>query len=207
MFILISFIAMSGNSLFTSLADNQTTDSSAIIIASKCYVYYEKDFSKKIEIDGKAVYLNHGDNVTILEEEGDFALIDCDNIEFEGNKYVYKYYLSQNKAQNIYPVFNGKLRRNAMLYDNDLKEKVILKKNTRVFIYEGFKKGEYTAIQVLLDDNAPYFGYIKTENIKPDGINGLLIAGISIIVAAVTIILSLVFIKKKNNKKKQKQYV
>ncbi len=201
--ILFSCIALLGNNFSFALAEENNNLASVII--SKCFVYSEKDFSKKIEIEGEFVYLKHGDIVKIISEEDDFALIECDKLNFAGNKYVYKHHLSQNNnSQNIYPVFNGKLRRNAMLYDLDFKEIGVLKKNTRVYIYEGFEKTKYTIVQVMRND-VPYIGYIKTENIKPDGINGILIAGISIIAASVTIILSLVFIKKKNKVKKAKQ--
>ncbi len=205
LFIIFSSIAILGNNFCYAKAD-EIADNKATIIASKCYLYFEQDFSKVIEINDEKVFLKHGDIVTIInmEEGNDFALIESEKFDYEGNIYIYKYYLSQNTPQEVYPVFNGKLRRNAMLYDIELKEKFILKKNTRVFIYDGFNKSEYTAVQVQLQDKSLYIGYVKTENIKPDGINGILIAGISIIAAAVTIILSLVFIKKKNKQTKQK---
>ena len=80
---------------------------------------------------------------------------------------------------------------------------LIAKKDTRIFIYSGFnEKKQYTPVQLVLEDGSLYNGYIKTADIKPDGISSLLIIGISIIAAAVTIILSLVFIQKKNKKKK-----
>lgn len=202
---IFSCIALFGNNLFCAKVEATTELNKATVIASKCFIYSEKDFSKKIDIDGENIFLKHGDSVTILKIEDEFALIECDKIPYQGEKYIYRYYLSQNQSQTVYPVFNGKLRRNAILYDNEFKEKCILKKNTKVYIYEGFEKSKYTAVQVVLDNDQLYMGYIKTENIKPNGVNGILIAGISIIIASVTIILSLVFIKKKNKKKTANQ--
>ena len=46
-------------------------------------------------------------------------------------------------------------------------------------------------MQVVLEDGSLYNGYMLTKEVSPDGISGLLVAGISIIIALVTIVLSI----------------
>ncbi len=203
--ILFMFIAPIGCNILSNAESYQLNiGEDAIVISSKCDLYVSSDFSEKVkDVDGNNIYLKHGDVVNILDLVGDFALIQTE--KFKDEAYVYKYYLTQNDSQIVYPVFNGQLRKNATLYDVELNStEIILQKNTRVFIYEGFNnKKEYTAIQVILKDGTLYMGYVKTESVNPDGVSGLLIAGISIIAAGVTIILSLVFIKKTKDKRKK----
>ena len=111
-----------------------------------------------------------------------------------------------NTSQYIYPVTNATIRNDTKIYDLQLSdsELPLAKKNTRVYLYNGFDdKKEYTSVQIVLESGELYNGFIKTADIKPDGVSGLLIAGISIIAASVTVILSLVFIKKKKKSKKK----
>ena len=83
---------------------------------------------------------------------------------------------------------------------------ITLKEGERLFLYDGYDdKREYTPVQVVLEDGSLYNGLILTSNIKPDGISSLLIVGITIIAASVTIILSLIFIKKSKDKKKKQK--
>jgi len=176
----------------------------AKVIASECCVYKNADFTSdkiKISIEGQEVAykLTHGEIVEVLIEEGDFIKIKSSQ-EIEG--YVYKYYLTQNSSQTRYPVFNASIRNDTTIYDinlNDSGFKVL--KGERVFIYKAYsEKKDYTAVQVVLEDQSLYNGYILTKDVKPDGISGILIAGISVIAAAVTIILAIVFIRKKKKK-------
>lgn len=183
-----------------------TEGSQAKVIVSKCNLYTEANFtSEKVTyIEGEntiLVVLNHGDNVTIKSLNGDFAYITTED-EKEG--YIYKYYITDNNSQAVYPVFNASIRKDTKIYDIDKNAtEYTAKKDTRVYLYKGFNdKEKYTAVQIVLEDESLYNGYIKTEDIKPDGVSGLLVAAITIIIAGVTIVLSLVFIKKKKKKKK-----
>ncbi len=189
-----------------SYADNyQLQLGLATVISSKCDIYTDSSFSsEKIMIDDKIVTLSHDESVEILSFSGDFAEIENKNVR----GYVYKYYLTQNSSQEIYPVFNGKLRRDSVIYDIELKKTDFqAKKNDKVYIYEGFNnKKEYTAVQIVLEDGTLYNGYIKTEDIKPNGISKLLITGISIIIASVTIVLSLIFIRKSKKVKSKNKH-
>ena len=138
----------------------------------------------------------------VIQEEGDFVYV---NVKVEQNNYtgyVYRYYITSNSPQIVYPVFNGNVRVDkAIIYDMDFNPtQYTASKNQGVFIYEGFSSDEYTAIQLILEDGSLYNGYIKTVDLTPQGISPLLILGISIIAACVTIILSLLFIKKRKKK-------
>lgn len=186
-------------------ADALNVGSEAKVIVSRCYLYAENSFSseKVVYIEEEntiTVSFKHGDTVNVQSINGDFAYVTTDN---QHVGYIYKYYLTDNVSQAVYPVYNASVRRTTAIYDIEkTKTDLSLKKGTRIYLYEGFnKKGDLTAAQFTLEDGSLYNGYINTADIKPDGISGLLIAGITIILAVVTIVLSLVFIKKKKKKK------
>ena len=176
----------------------------ARIIASHCNVYSMADFNSEkttiiIEEKETALLLKHGDIVDVVDEENDFAKIQTDaNVE----GWVYKYYLTQNSSQIVYPVYNATIRNDTEILDMDFQSTTYKAlKGTRVFIYKSYTEKEgHTSIQIVLDDQTLYNGYVLTKDVKPDGISRLLIVGISIIAAAVTVILSVVFIKKKKKK-------
>lgn len=176
----------------------------ATVIVSKCYLYTSDNFSSdrvsyQEEENTILVTLNHGDEVEVISFSGDFVLAKTSD-QKEG--YIYKYYLTDNTSQAVYPVFNASIRKNTVIYDIDKNAtEYIAKKDSRIYIYEGFNdKEKYTAVQVVLEDKSLYNGYILTEDIKPDGVSGLLIVAISIILAGVLIIVSLLYIKKKRKK-------
>lgn len=179
----------------------------AKVIVSRCYVYSDATFeAEKLKIveneDEVFVTLKFGEVVKINGFNGDFAWVTTAE---DKNGYVYKYYLSDNKSQEIYPVFNASLRRESQILDIDFEETGLkASKNARVYLYEGFDDDKkYTAVQIVLEDGSLYNGYILTEDIKPDGVSALLIVGLSVIIATVTIVLSLLFIKKKKKKEKK----
>ena len=179
----------------------------AKVIVSRCYLYTASTFNSDkvtyVEDENTVlVVLNHGEKVNVQSFDGDFAFVKTAN-EKEG--FVYRFYLTDNESQSVYPVFNGTIRKDTTIFDIDIKAtEYTAKKNTRVYLYQGFDdKKEYTAVQVVLEDESLYNGFILTSDIKPDGVSGVLIVAISIIVAAVTIILSLLYIKKKRPDKKK----
>ena len=173
------------------------------VISSYCYLYQEASFlSEKVKQGNEDLIIYHGNTLEVIQEEGDFVYV---NVKVEQNYYtgyVYRYYITSNSPQIVYPVFNGNVRvDNAIIYDMDFNPtQYVASKNQGVFIYEGFSSEEYTAIQLILEDGSLYNGYIKTVDLTPQGISPLLIVGISIIAACVTIILSLLFIKKRKKK-------
>ena len=172
------------------------------IISSYSYLYEDASFtSEKIKNGENDLILYHGQNVEVIEESGDFLLVNVilNQIEYEG--YIYKYYVTKNNSQVVYPVFNGMVKTdNAIIYDIELNPtQYTATKNQKIYIYGAFDD-DYTAIQIVLQDGSLYNGYIKTSDIYADGVSSLLIVGITIIIACVTIILSLVFIKKRKKK-------
>ena len=178
----------------------------AKVIVSRSYLYTSDNFSsEKVSFTQDEstilVVLEHGDSVTIKFFSGDFAYVSTED-EKEG--YIYKYYISDNISQSVYPVFNASIRKDSTIFDIDKNAtQYTAKKGSRVYIYKGFNdKEEYTAVQIVLEDESLYNGYILTEDINPDGVSGLLIIAISVIIATVTIILSLIFMKKKKKKDK-----
>lgn len=178
------------------------------VIASYCCVYTDASFEAEKLKDGKNdLLIYHNDIVKVLEEKNDFVKVQVNETV---NGYIYKYYVTANSSQDVYPVFNASIRNNdTIIYDIDQKDSGFkAKAGDRIFLYAGFNdKKEFTPIQIVLEDGSLYNGLIKSSEINPDGISNLLIIGISIIAASVTIILSIVFIKKtkKHKKKKQKQ--
>ena len=178
------------------------SNNNAKITASSCYLYSEASFSSEFILqDNNPYLLKFNDEVEIVMEENDFVQVQIPNTEISG--YVYKYYLNTNQSQTVYPVFNAELRNDSLLYDDLIKKTdITLKKGQRLFLYQGYDETkEYTAVQVVLENGIVFNGNILTKDIKPDGISSLLILGITIIAACVTIILSLIFIKKIKNKK------
>ena len=173
------------------------------VISSYCYLYVEPSFTSEKVFDGsEPLVILHGEELTVLEDDGqsDFILVSYSD-NYDG--YVYRYYISSNTSQTVYPVFNGSIRRESMLYDIDRKPaNIILKQGQQVYIYSGYDDDEgCTAVTVVLEDGELYNGYVLTKDIAPNGISPLLIAGITIIVACVTVILSLILIKKVKKKK------
>ncbi len=176
----------------------------ASVIASRCQMYERADFSSQVvtDADGQIIYLRHNQQVEVISIEGDFAQVETQE---DAQGFVYKYYLTQNTSQVVYPVFNASvIADNAVVYDMDFADTDFrLQKGDRVLVYKSFsEKKEYTAVQVVLDDGSLYNGYMLTKEVSPDGISGLLVAGITIIIALVTIVLSIIFIKKKKKDKK-----
>ncbi|MBE7075985.1 MAG: hypothetical protein E7375_02845 [Clostridiales bacterium] len=113
----------------------------------------------------------------------------------------------KTKAIVSIPNFNAETNKDSIVYqklDNEIVEtSITLKKNERIFLYEGFKnKSDYTAIAYLYE-NEVYYGYLKTKDISPDGINPIIITCITLIIAVLGIVFAWVFMKKKKQKIKK----
>ena len=169
------------------------------VISSYCYIYSSPSFleSEKITIENEPYLLYHNDKVEYLEEKNNFYKVKICDKDITG--YVYKYYLTSNTSQSLYPVFNASIRKDTLIYDIDKNPTdYIATKGQGVYLYNGFDdKNEFTAVQIVLENGDIYNGYIKSQDISPNGVSNLLIVGISIIAACVTIILTIVFLKKK----------
>lgn len=177
-------------------------NSTAFVIATKCPLLSEADFTSEIvQYEDTDFYLTQNQQVEIISSEENFVYVKV-NENVEG--YVYKYYLSQNSSQTVYPVFNCSVRENCLVYDLEKSPTTyVAKKDERVFIFNGFDKveGGYTEVQIVLEDGTLYSGLIKSQSLKPDGVNRTAIIAIPVIMAGITVILSIVFIGKKKKKK------
>lgn len=200
----MSFILSIFLTLFSITAPYSTNY--AQIVVSACHLFTTPSFesAKVLDLSNEEIILKQNDSVLVLEESGDFALVQIDNT-IRG--YVYKYYLSYGENIDVYPTFNATIRHDGtQVYNLDYSQSnIVLDSGTRVFIYGGYDdKNEYTAIQFVDGNGTLIHGFVQTSNINPDGVSSLLIVGISIIVACVTIILSIIFIKKSRSNKKSK---
>lgn len=179
-------------------------NSEAVVLASKCPLYSTANFSSAIvKYDENDYYLTQNQKVEVISTDGDFVFVKTEE-EVEG--YVYKYYLTQNKSQEVYPVFNCSVRANALIYTLDKSPTTyVAKESSRVFIFNGFDKveGGFTEVQVVLEDGSLYSGLIKSSDLKPDGVNRNAIIALPIILAGITVILSIVLIGRKKKKPKK----
>lgn len=200
----MSFILSIFLTLFSITAPYSTNY--AQIIVNACYLFTAPSFEseKVLDLNNEEIILKQNDSAVVLEESGDFALVQIDN-SIRG--YVYKYYLSYGENIDVYPTFNATIRHDdTQVFNLDYSQSsIVLDSGTRVFIYGGYDdKNEYTQVQFVDENGELFHGYVRTSNINPDGVSSLLIIGISIIVACVTIILSIIFIKKSRSNKKSK---
>ena len=107
------------------------------------------------------------------------------------------------------PNFNAKtnkeckvfLQQNGAFVESD----ITLIHGQEIFLYEGFDaKKDFIAISYVLDGSVSY-GFLKTDDVSPNGINPLLITCAVLIIAVVSIIFAWLFMKNKHVKlKKQK---
>lgn len=177
-------------------------NTTAIVLASRCPLYSAPNFTSAIvQYEDADFYLSRNDQVEIIQTEGEFVLVKA-NETTQG--YIYKYYLTQNSSQITYPVFNATMRENSPIYDLEKTSVDIAEKGKRVFIFNGFDNvdGGFTEIQIVLENGELYSGLVKSSSLKPDGINRNAIIAIPIILAGITVVLSIVFLGRKKKKKK-----
>ena len=173
------------------------------VASSYCYVYTDPDFeSAKIEVNEDFYTLKTYDEVEFRDEQDDFYLVKTKD-DIEG--WVYKYYLTTNKSQSVYPVFNATIRNDCEVYNFDgTKNGQSLKKDARVYLYKGFNdKEKFTSIQYIQEDGTLVNAMVLTEQIQPDGLSSLVIVAISLVASITTIVLMVVFIKKPKKKSKK----
>lgn len=181
-----------------------------VVVANSATLFESADFSSE-----KIATLSLKDEVEIEMLENTPVEHLCDGFVFYSAKFEDKtgYILSdmvapKNECITTIPNFNAKTNASCTVYfknDVDFVESdIILEKHQQIFLYEGFDDDtEWTAIS-FLKDNSVVYGYLKTENVAPNGINPIFIVCISVILAAVGIVFAWVFIKNKKVKLKQK---
>ena len=193
--------------LVTSFASTISGGENLSVVATFVNLYASPSFERVLtDSNGKAYTFEHGTIFEGIEEEGDFILVSA---QVEGEKiegYVFKYYVTTNEnGQDVYPVFNGSVTLDgAVIYDiTGTPTKYTASLGQGITIYGGFDdKEEFTSIAIVLEDGSLFYGMMRTQDISPYGVSGALIASITIIIALVTIILSVIFIKKSRSRKK-----
>lgn len=175
-----------------------------VVTANKANVYEEARFDSAI-----IETLSHKEEINI-EAVSNFP------IEYiNGNYTFYKisqtgYILSNlvcKKTETItsIPNFNAKTNGECFIYflENNIYEKSEIKllEKQEIFLYEGFDQNkDYTAI-AFVKDNEVMYGFVQTKYISPNGINPVIIAAASVVMAALGIAFALVFISGKKKKK------
>lgn len=208
--IIFLFVLMFGATFlapnFAFAQENQTT---YIVTANYASVFENADITAL-----KLGQINHNEEVYV-ETENDLPK------EYLGNNFVfYKITYNQldgyvladlltpkNNVITAIPSFNAQTNSSCKVYfkqDNQMVESEIsLNKGERIFLYEGFNgKKEFNAIAFVYDNQVVY-GYLKSENIAPDGINPIIITCIIIIIALLGIIFAWLFMKNKKVKIKK----
>jgi len=165
-----------------------------------CTLSHKDKVTIEADVSGAVEYLS-ADNFVF------FKILSYNNLELktEGYGFVLADLVSNDISQiESIPNFNAKIISQANVYfkedNNFVVSSITLDKETKVYLYEGYKrKSEFTAICFEFDNQIVY-GFVKTSLLKPDGINPLLITCITLIIAVLTISLSLILIKKKKAK-------
>lgn len=171
------------------------------VVADHCYVYESESFGSPILNGEDKIEFKHGDKLNVLSDAGNnFIQVNFTNGENEQSGYVYRYYVTYSTLpQTQYPVFNGRVSKNdAVIYSLDKTDSGhVAKSGQGIYLYEGFKKDEWNNVAIVLEDGTLYYGYMKTTDITPNGINTGLITGITLIMTCLTLIFMLLFMKKK----------
>lgn len=194
-----------------------------ICIANYCYIYSSPSFTSEKVVDENSdpIIVRHKD-ILILEEgenglntyedsEGQlfYAVLSVNNTTITQG-YIFSDFVTENISNiETYPTFNATLKNDVYLYEATGEEitptETLLVKGSRVYLYEGYNSSlPYTRVAVKVENSLEY-GYIKTEEISPDGINPAIIYAITIALACIGIIMAFLFMKNKNKKKKMSQ--
>ena len=173
------------------------------VLANSTPIYTEASYSAE-----QLATAEFNDKLTLLSNE-----------DFNGFYYISFSFEDQNIAgyvpieivgekaeeQDIVLSYNATLLNNAIIYSpTDDSQICTLEKGVRVFLYEGYnQKADYLAVR-FIHGGELMIGRIRTEDVKPDGVNPALIVSITAIVALVTIIIILFGVTKKKRQKKLK---
>lgn len=175
-----------------------------MVIAQEVKFFEEANFDKPLtDEDGEIVKAGHGEKLKVLQQEID-NFIKVEYLGYQG--FVYARYVTFNTlSQEVYPVFNASVEAvECEVFDLDQINVIAkLKKGQELYLYEGYnKQSTTTAVCFVGEDGRLAYGYIKTDELSPYGINAGVITGIVVAASCVTIILLLIFMKKKKTKKK-----
>ncbi len=173
------------------------------VLSNSTPIYAEASYSAEILAEA-----SYNDRLALLSPE-----------EFDGFYYI-SYNFENNQITGYVPIeivgekadeqelvlsYNATLSNSAdILSPTDDSVLCTLPKGVRVFLYEGYnQKADYLAVR-FIHGGQLMIGRIRTEAVKPDGVNPALIVSITAIVALVTIIIILFGVTKKKRHSKLK---
>lgn len=187
-----------------SIANAEDSTQTYVITANSANLYELPDLSSS-----KLKNLTHSTQVSILFQDGGAKSFNYDGflffkvVQFENTDgYVLADLVTpKNETLTAIPNFNAKTNAQCHVFFAEDTEKVessiILEKNQKIFLYEGFKsKSDYTAIAFVYENQVMY-GYLETKYVSPNGISTTLITCILLIMAVLGIVFAWVFMKSK----------
>ncbi len=195
-----------------SFAHAQNNNLTYIVSANYAQVYSEANCSS--EVLGT---LQHGDEIVVDATENLPTEEIWQDLTFykviyqQQNGYVLANLLTKKVEQiESIPTFNAKTNADCKVYSNPDETSAVaadLKRGTNIFLYEGYnRKSTFTAISFVQDGKVLY-GYLKTKDVSPNGINPVIITCVVLILAVLGIIFAWLFMRNRKAKsaiKKQK---
>ncbi len=200
--------------------EEQSDFETYVVTANSAVVFSRSDFaSEKIATlkHKKELFVLTNSGTPVTEFWGNFKFfkislldneIENDNFDFG---YVFADLLTKKQDEIVaIPNFNAKTNKECHVFFQEngtfVESKTLLLRGQGIFLYEGFDaKKDFNAISYVFDGKVLY-GFLKTEDINPNGINPVLITCIILIVAVLSIIFTWLFMKTKHvHLKKQKK--
>lgn len=193
----------------------EQTENVYVVVANRASIFEFPDFNST-----QLGVLNHKDEVVLEFENGLPKQYSLQSFFFykvlESKQNIEGYVFAdlvvpKSTMPTAIPKYNAKTNNACILFfkeDNNFAQSTIaLKKDTQIFLYEGFNnKLEYTAVS-FVHENEVLYGYIKTEFVSPNGVNPAIIYSLIVIMALLGIIFAWIFMKKKKVGKIKKKTI
>lgn len=189
-----------------------------VVSANSAVVFAAPDFSSE-----KIATLKHKDEIVVLADGGAPVTEDWNGFQFlkislqenaiewaQEFGYVFADLVTAKKDEIVaIPNFNAKTNKECQVFSEEngafSPTSDTLARGQAIFLYEGFNaKKDFNAIAYVLDGKVLY-GFLKTDDISPNGINPVIITCIILIVAVLSIIFAWLFMKNKHVSLKKKK--
>lgn len=173
------------------------------LLTDSAFIYAEADYSSE-----QLVEVSYGDKFTLEQTEttngfyyityvkGEVAVTGYINADLVGEK---------APAQDVVLSYNAKITADSIVYSiTDDSEIGTIAKGTQVLLFEGYSnKKDYLPVK-FVQGGKVVIGKVRTENVKPYGVNTALIVSLTAITALVSVALILLGITKKKRHKNLK---
>lgn len=206
--LIVCFLVLSFCNTSFSIASAENNSPNYMICANMAVLYQSPSFSSE-----KLENLPHKTEV-FIESENNLPK------EYINENYVFYKVLEYNGKEGYVlsdlvikitnqitsvPNFNAQTNKECKVFylqdTNFVESEITLERKHRIFLYKGYDKNrEYTAIAFKYENEIVY-GYLKTEDIAPDGINPVVITCVTISIALLGIIFAWLFMKNKKSKR------